>query len=172
MDIHKRHDTRKYDDAREFRRMVPTIGFVGGVFWSSLGYLAYIFNFTEIRPNIILELFALNDLKNFWEGIVLSIFLIGLVSIGVAYIYYGTFRRINSIWLGLCYGILLFIIVFIVLNPLFPGIGPISELERTTLVTTICLYILYGVFIGYSISYEEYEVQRRRKDEQKDAPTS
>lgn len=162
MEDQEREVSQKFDEIRAFRRMVLTIGFVGGVFWSLLGYLAYYLNFTEIRPNIILELFTLNDLKNFWQGTLLSVFLIGLVSIGVAYIYYGTLRRIFSMWIGLCFGVMLFVIVFIVLNPLFPGIGPVSELERTTLITTICLYILYGIFIGYSISYEEFEIQRQK----------
>lgn len=34
-----------------------------------------------------------------------------------------------------------------------------------TVITSICFYILYGVFIGYSISYEESEIRNSEKKE-------
>lgn len=62
------------------------------------------------------------------------------------------------------YGIVLFFIVFFILNPLFPGIKPFTELKRDTVITSICLYIVYGIFIGYSISYE-YQIKNTQNRE-------
>lgn len=129
-------------------------GFFGGVFWSSVGYIAYLLNFTEIHPNIILEPWALGKWKHEWLGTVIAILLIGMISVGAAFIYYGAIKKWKGIWPGFTYGIYLFFLVFLILNPLFPGIAPFFNLSRDTIITSICLYIVYGIFIGYSISYE------------------
>jgi len=132
-------------------------GFIGGVFWSTLAYLAYILNFTEISPNLILQPFALGDWKQGVIGNIISIIIIGLISIGAALVYYAILRRFDGMWLGIVYGGALWLLVFFVLNPIFPNVETVFELTRGTIVTTLCLYILYGVFIGYSISFDYKE---------------
>ncbi|WP_147533931.1 YqhR family membrane protein [Bacillus marasmi] len=152
-----------------FFAMVMTIGFVGGLIWSTLAYFAYLFNFTEIRPNVIIEPWTIGAWKEQWLGTVISIILYGVISIGAAILYYSTLKKFNNMFVGLIYGILLFLLVFLVLNPIFPGISPFTELSRMTIITSVCLYILYGVFVGYSISYEENEIRNveRQKNEVK-----
>lgn len=141
------------------------IGFIGGLLWSSIGYLAYFFHFTKINPNIVLQLLPKGSWQKNWQGITITILLIGIISIGVALIYYGLLRKVKSMWGGIIFGVVLFFIVIILLNPLFPAIGPMKKLSMNTIVTTLCLYILYGVFIGYSISYEEHEFQQLKQQE-------
>lgn len=145
-----------------FIAMVVWTGLIGGILMSSIAYLAYVFNFTEIHPNVILEPWVNGNWKEEWLGTVISIILIGIVSIGAALIYYAALRKFKSIWIGAAYGIILFLLVFFVLNPIFPGISPFGDLKRDTVITSVCFYILFGVFVGYSISYEENEIQNRR----------
>jgi hypothetical protein len=147
-----------------FLMMTVITGLFGGILWSSLAYLAYVFNFTEIRPNVILEPWALGKWKEQWLGTVISIIAIGLFSIGAALVYYAVLRKVNSIWAGAAFGLALFLLVFYVLNPIFPGIKPFWDLSRNTLITSACFYVLYGVFVGYSISYEENEIRNRGKN--------
>lgn len=147
-------------------------GLFGGIFWSSVGYLAYIFHFTEIRPNVILEPWTIGAWKEGWLGTVISIVLIGILSIGSALIYYLTLRKLTSLYAGIGFGIILFLLVYIVLNPIFPGIAPFGELERNTIVTSLCLYILFGAFVGYSISYEESEIRKLKDAKQKEVRTT
>lgn len=147
-----------------FLTMTIITGLFGGILWSSLAYLAYVFNFTEIRPNVILEPWALGKWKEQWLGTVISIIAIGLFSIGAAFVYYAVLRKINSIWAGAAFGLALFLLVFYVLNPIFPGIKPFWDLSRNTLITSACFYVLYGIFVGYSISYEENEIRNRGKN--------
>lgn len=132
-------------------------GFVSGIFWSLVGYLAYFFHFTELSPNMILLPWNIGDWKYGKTGNYLVIFLIGLLSIVTALLYYALFRKIKSMWAGVGYGVALWVLIFYVLNPLLPSLRSVSELERNTIITTICLYILYGLFIGYSISFEAQE---------------
>jgi hypothetical protein len=129
-------------------------GLFGGILWSLLGYLAYIFSFTKIPPNVILEPWTIGDWKSGVLGQFIAIFLLGLISILVAFGYMATLKKFDKLWIGILFGLILWGIVFFVLNPIFPGISPIRELDLNTIVTTLCLFILYGTFIGYSISFE------------------
>lgn len=137
---------------------VITTGFIGGVFWSLLAYFASILNFTEISPNLILQPIALGDWKYGTLGEFISIVLIGLISIGAALAYYAILKRFTSMWIGIAFGAALWGLVFFLLNPIFPNLQTVFELPRGTIITTICLYILYGVFVGYSISFDYNEL--------------
>lgn len=158
----KEKDPDNSDESIPFIIRVMFTGFAGGVFWSLLGYLAYALNLTEISPNLLLQPFILGDWKNGVMGNVVAIFGIGLLSIGTALIYFFVLKRFSSMYVGLAYGVVLWALVFFLLNPIFPNLKSVFELERTTTVTTICLYILYGVFVGYTISFEHNEIVSKK----------
>lgn len=145
-----------------FTGKVALIGFFGGVFWSFIGYLASILNFTKISPKLVLSPWMVGDWGKGVVGNLLGILIIGILSIIVAFLYSALFRKINKMWPGLLLGIVLWLIVFYLFNPLFPELQSVLELDRNTIITTICLYILYGVFIGYSISFAEHELEYLR----------
>lgn len=156
-----------YPKAMSFPVMVFWTGLFAGLLWSTIGFLAYYLSFTEIRPNSILIPWILGDWKYGWIGTIISIIVIGILSIGVAFIYSALFKRFNGLWVGFGYGAILFFLVFLILNPLFPANKPLLSLSRNTIITTVCLYILYGIFIGYSISYE----YQNKKVQEKEAAT-
>ncbi|MCA1054793.1 hypothetical protein LCM10_07310 [Rossellomorea aquimaris] len=148
-----------------FIAIVVLTGFIGGLLWSAVAYLSYYFSFTKIEPNIVFEPWAVGDWKEQWIGIILSIVAYGIISIGVALVYYGLLRKFKSMWVGAGYGIVLFFAVFLILKPLFPSMKSLTATDYHTLITTFCIYILYGVFIGYSISYEENELRHQEMKE-------
>ncbi|MEH7476165.1 YqhR family membrane protein, partial [Bacillus altitudinis] len=92
----------------------------------------------------------------------MSIVLLGILSIGAAFIYYGLLKRIKGFWMGLIYGAILWLLVFYVFNPIFPDVKQVQDLQQSTIVTTFCLYILYGMFVGYSISFEYNELTSQK----------
>ncbi|MFE4585970.1 YqhR family membrane protein, partial [Bacillus subtilis] len=57
---------------------VAATGFCGGVLWSFVAYIAYLFHFSEISPNMILQPFVLGEWKKHGLGTVISIILIGV----------------------------------------------------------------------------------------------
>ncbi|WP_070120704.1 YqhR family membrane protein [Bacillus marinisedimentorum] len=138
-------------------------GLFGGIFWSLLGYIAYLLNFTSLSPSLVLGPWAVGDWKTGQLGHIIGIIVIGLLSILAAFIYYALLKNIKNMWGGLLFGAGLFLLVFFVLNPLFPNLENIGELDQNTLFTTVALYLLYGVFIGYSISYENNELMNARR---------
>ncbi len=150
----------KQNDQISFNATVASIGFFGGLIWSLVGYLAFFFNFIRVGPALVLMPWALGDWKNGYVGQLVGIIVIALLSIVVAFLYRILLAKFNSIWPGLSFGIALWFIVFYFLNPIFPGLKPLAKLDLNTIITSLCLYILYGVFIGYSISYEFNELKK------------
>lgn len=130
-------------------------GFIGGLLWSTLGLIMYYFNFASVGPtSFILRSWLTAEWTNEWLGDVISIVIIGVISILVALIYYGLLRKMRSMWVGTLFGVILWGVVFYLLQPIFPNIPSLHETDKNTIISTICLFILYGTFIGYSISYD------------------
>lgn len=146
-------------DEMSYNSKVVVIGFVGGLFWSLIGYAAYYFHFIKFGPSLVLTPWAFGDWKNGQIGQIVGILVIGLLSILVAFIYKIILQRFYNIWAPMLFGLALWAIVFYLLNPIFPHLKSVSKLDVNTIITSICLYILYGLFIGYSISYEYKQIQ-------------
>jgi hypothetical protein len=141
-------------------------GIAGGFLWSLLGYLAYLFSFTSLAPAIVLDPWAIGDWKDGVLGQFVGIFIIALLSIGVALLYYALLKKFSSFWASVGFGVGIWVVVFYLLNPIFSSMSPVKELSSDTIITTICLYILYGVFIGFSISFEHNEITSKHAEEE------
>jgi uncharacterized membrane protein YagU involved in acid resistance len=84
----------------------------------------------------------------------------------IAFIYYLILRKWYTIWAGVIFGLILWGVIFFVLDPLFPNIPPFTDLELDTLISTACLFVLYGTFIGYSIAFDYHDT--KKKEEKKE----
>ncbi|MGC4376520.1 YqhR family membrane protein [Fictibacillus sp. Mic-4] len=140
-----------------FMSRVISVGFFGGLIWSLLAFLAYYLNFTKVGPALILAPWALGKWKNEWLGHLIGVVILALLSILVAIGYRFLLSKVKSMWAGILYGTVLWFIVFYVLHPIFPGLEPMNKIGKNTVVTTLCLFILYGLFIGMTISFEYSE---------------
>ncbi|WP_100374660.1 YqhR family membrane protein [Bacillus sp. FJAT-45037] len=145
------------DEQMTYPVKVMLIGLFGGLIWSMIGYFAFYFNFIRVGPALVWMPWALGDWKTTHWGQWGGILAIAILSIGVAFLYKVILQKVLSVWAGLGFGLILWGIVFYVLNPFFPGLKSVQNLDSNTIVTSLCLYIVYGVFIGYSISYEYAE---------------
>jgi Conserved membrane protein YqhR len=133
------------------------IGFIGGLFFSAIGQFTFYFNFSEFGPRLIIPTWLPENFSRGWVGTLISLLIIGVISIIVALVYYVTLRKVNTIFAGAGYGVAIWAIVFFAINPFLSKMDKVGNMEFNTIITTFCLYLLYGVFIGYSITYDEYE---------------
>lgn len=139
------------------------IGLVGGLIWSLFLAVSYYFNFTETAPKTyLLKPWIQDGWTDRLTGHIVAIVMASIVSLLPTVIYYSLFRKINSVWMGVGYGVLLWGIIFFLLQPLLPGTRPMIDLPAETWVTTVCTFILYGLFTGYSISYDDHEMKIRK----------
>lgn len=155
--------TKEPAHIQSFNGSTAVTGFAGGIFWGFMGYIAYLFNFVSFGPSMILMPWAVGDWKHTMTGQWVGIVAIGVVSIGLAFLYRALAARINSVWPGLTYGVLLWLAVFILLHPLYEGTGSNLVLNLNSVVTSLALYILYGLFTGYSISYDYHERKAQKR---------
>ncbi|TCT26939.1 membrane protein YqhR [Melghiribacillus thermohalophilus] len=140
-------------------------GFVGGIFWGGLGSLAYFFNFTSVsHSSFILRSFIMAPWTEGLLGELISLFLLGLISMGASYLYFILFRRARGMFPGIFYGLGLWLLVMFFLNPVFTAVPAAVDLDSVTVTTTVCQYVLYGAFIGYSISYEYHKEDDSKVD--------
>ncbi|MCF6137866.1 YqhR family membrane protein [Pseudalkalibacillus berkeleyi] len=162
-DENEQLEQNKGEKQYSYTGRVLTIGFVGGLFWSLIGYAVYMLNFTRIRPSLVLSPWAVGDWKDKALGDWIGILVIGLLSMLVAIVYKVLFSKFKHMVTGIIFGIVLWGIVFFLFNPMFPTLKPIQELGINTLITTLCLYVLYGLFVGFSISFDYDELQKAQK---------
>lgn len=151
-----------------FGKMIIT-GFIGGIIWSAFLSIMYYFNFSEVAPKtFILNPWSQSAWIDKWQGYGLAILLSGLISLLPSVLYYFSLRRIYSMWIGVFYGVVLWVILFFLLSPFLNGTRPVMDLKLETIIATIGVFILYGTFIGYSISFHDHEqrIKRSQRNEQ------
>ncbi len=131
------------------------IGAVGGTFWAFVGYAAYFMNFTKLGPSLFVKPFipqeSLDQPFAHFMGIGVAIVLSILVSL--AYVF--TLSKFYSPLIGVALGGGAFLFFFYAVSPLL-GLTrqPIHLIGMNTFATELCLFILWGLFIGFSLSAE------------------
>ncbi|SFA71575.1 Conserved membrane protein YqhR [Lentibacillus halodurans] len=164
----KRLEQHKQEEPVSLLSRSLLTGFIGGLLGGFFGVVLYYFNFSEVAPkSYLLRSWLTAGWIDTWLGTVLSILMIGILSLLTAFIYFVLLKKVNSLWMGAAYGLVLWFIVFYVIQPIFPNIPHLTDFSGDTIVSTICLYILYGTFIGYSISYDYNETMHQLRGREK-----
>ncbi|MEH6891355.1 YqhR family membrane protein [Bacillus sp. JJ864] len=135
-------------------KKIVQIGVFGGLFWGAVWYFLHIFSFTALGPNYLLLPFALGDWKEGAWGNIAGIICMGILSILLAFIYKAVLGKFEGLIPGILYGLLWWGLLFFAIPPVAPVIKSMMEMPKETIVTTACIFILYGVFIAYSVSFE------------------
>lgn len=133
-------------------------GFFAGFFLSAFHIAIHYFNISKVSHEMVLNLFFIEgDWINKWYGYIFFIFFISFLSIFSAILYYLLFRKIKGCFVGFVYGVIFWMTFGFLIPLLFYNMSFSELFTSRTNVATICSFILYGIFIGYSISYD-YEI--------------
>ena len=89
--------------------------------------------------------------------------LFGILSIVVAFLYYWLLKKIKSMVAYMLFGVVWWLILLIAINPMFKDLPTLAKMSSDSIITSICIFVLYGVFIGYSISYDYQEYLREEE---------
>lgn len=164
--INKKQENRYYNKSVLIVNTL-IIGFVGGVIVSFLGMIAHYFNFMDFSPKFILTSWSNQSWTKAWQGFFMTMILSGILSIVVACLYYLLLKQMKGMVANIVFGVICWMILLFAFNPMFKDLPAISKMSSNTIITSICLFILYGVFIGYSISfdYQEYLREEDGKEE-------
>ena len=81
-------------------------------------------------------------------------------------LYKAFLAKFEGILPGIIYGLFWWALLFFGVGLIAPAIKSALHLPKETIVTTICIFILYGVFIAYSVSYA-VNTNKEREGEEK-----
>ncbi len=152
-------DMRQYEFNKQYTlgavrgRMIGT-GAVIGIFFYMLWYIITIFKFTDYPIHgYIQESISLYIDVPKWAEILIVGGITSILSIFLAVLYYIILRKWFSIWAGFLYGLAIALIHMGMMHPLFYGETLFLHSVDST-VSVVSMHILYGVSIGYSISFD------------------
>lgn len=141
------------------------LGFYAGLIWGGIRWIFYAFHFTSILPGFLLEPFFKHSFLQSMAGQVAGWLSFIVLSIIASLLYVLLFRRAKGPWPGIVYGIVWWVVLFIVLAPLMDMTLPIKRLTWDTNISELCLFLLWGLFIGYTTA-EEYTDEKTREPEE------
>lgn len=130
-------------------------GLSGGFIWSIVWLIMYGLNMVEVNPTLFWDKLFL-DTFNFvhWYMYILTIVLYGVLSTILALFYFLCFKKIAHWFMGAVYGIFIWFIFAFMIPTLFYSQNAFTIYSSDTHVGLICLFFLYGLFIGYTISFD------------------
>ncbi len=131
------------------------IGLFGGLFSGLFLLFLHYFNMTEVRPKILLRvLFQNGNWIEKWYANIALLVLISILSIVIALIYYVLLRQRKSWITGALFGVAIWVAIYFVMPIIIKNYNPFLYLKSESHVSMFCLFLLYGVFTGYSISFD------------------
>ncbi len=142
------------------------IGFFAGLIWGGVHHAFWQMNFTQVIPGYMADPFFKKDfLAGAGGHLVGWLFFIGF-SIIAALLYTFLLYKLKGPWPGVGYGILWWAVIFFAIGPLTGMVPWFGTMSYDTYLVELSLYLLWGIFIGYTIAFE-YNDERSR-----DAKTS
>lgn len=136
-------------------KFATLVGTIGGVFWSMIGYAFYLMNFSKIGPSVIVSPMFAEETATKPIAQFVGIAVFAALSILFSILYVFLFSKYYTPWIGVVSGALLFVLFFYGVNPLLQLTDePLLQIGINTFTTMLCLFVLYGLFIGFSLSAE------------------
>lgn len=130
------------------------IGFFSGLFVSVIRLLAHGLKFTMLDNAFLIYDWFIDMDSHMLKAQLLGTISLILFSIVASLVYLSLFRtKQGAVW-GIGYGIIIWLLLFVLLPELikWPTRGIVMELD--TQMFELCLSLVWGLFIGYSIAFE------------------
>lgn len=166
VDTYEKHGSAEEGEKRTSPSVFGAyIGFFAGVIWGAVRILEYYFGLTDLVPGFLVEYFFKHQfLTTKWGGVVGWAFFT-LFSVAAGMLYALLLRKAKGPWIGLLYGHLWWIVLYLLIGPVTDMMPWVQKLGWKTIVTDLCLFALWGLFIGYSIAVEYTNESKREQDE-------
>jgi ABC-type antimicrobial peptide transport system permease subunit len=149
------------------------IGFFAGLIWGLIRWLATGLNFTNVTQAFLLDPFVNREVLGgfLWQLAGLIAF-IGM-SIIAALVYILLLGRFKGPFPGLLFGLSWWGLVYAGAGPIIGAVPPLNKIGWNSIATDLCLFLVWGLFIGYSIAFEfhsESEQEPRSNKKIQDSP--
>jgi hypothetical protein len=140
------------------------VGLFAGLIWGLIKIFFYVFEFTKVEPAFFAKTWYVDGYLVTRQGYVVSLFWIVAGSIAAALLYALLFRKLQGPWPGVIYGLVWWAALYMWLGPSTGVTDLVWKLDLNTFWTDLCLFVMWGVFIGFSINFEFTDEQSRNSD--------
>jgi hypothetical protein len=148
---HGSSDTEGYTNPLTF---CLSLGFFAGLIWGTIRGVAYWLKFTKLTPGLLADpFFRISFLKTGW-GYAVGIGVFIVFSMICSLLYFALFGKIRGPHMGVVYGFLWWVVIFGFIGPLLGMSDKLTMIGWNTLFTELCIFLLWGIFIGYTIAFE------------------
>ncbi|WDH81339.1 YqhR family membrane protein [Paenibacillus urinalis] len=137
------------------------IGFFAGLIWGGIQWIFYYFNFTVVPIGFLAEPFFKHAYIYKIQGHFIGWLFFIVFSLIASIIYTYLFRKLKGPIPGLIYGIAWWVILFVWIGPWTGMMKPLNQLTWDSIFSEVCLFLLWGLFIGYSIAMEFTDERKR-----------
>ncbi|MFK0523309.1 YqhR family membrane protein [Paenibacillus illinoisensis] len=140
------------------------LGFFAGFIWGGIQWLNYLLHFSVVPLGFLAEPFFKHEYIYTAAGHLTGWLFFIVFSIVAALIYTYTLRKWKGPLPGIGYGIVWWLIIFVLVGPKLDMVKPINRLTWDSIITEFCFFLLWGLFIGYTVAME-YTDERKREPE-------
>lgn len=135
-------------------RFAVYIGLWAGIIWGAVKIMEHFFKFTSLPPGFLVEPFFKRSFLLSWQGYIVGWGMFILFSIFASLLYTLLLAKASGPWAGVGYGAGWWAVIFLLVGPVTGMMNWIAFMDWNTIVTEICLFLVWGLFIGYSIALE------------------
>ncbi|GGD70264.1 YqhR family membrane protein [Paenibacillus nasutitermitis] len=155
----KAKDNEKKADYKGQHRTNPfwyciQLGFFAGLIWGMVRWLLYTFHFTTIIPGFLADPFFRHSFLLTGWGHLSGLGCFIIFSIAATLIYKLVLGRIRGPWCGVAYGLVWWAILFAVVCPMLKVTPPLNKWGLDSMISECCVFLIWGLFIGYTIAFE------------------
>lgn len=140
------------------------IGLFAGLIWGLVRWLAVAMNLTEVQPAFLADPWVKRTALAHAGWQAAGLFLFVLMSVVAAFVYYVLFRLFWGPVPGLVFGVGWWAVFYLGLGPIIGAVPPLRQLGWNSIVTDLCLFTMWGLFIGYSMAYEFHDEWSREPE--------
>lgn len=168
---HRANEAEATITAKALRHSLK-IGFFAGVIWGLVRWLATGLNFTQVTQAFLLDPFLPNRvLGSLWWQFAGWIAFIAM-SIVAALVYWLALGTLRGPWPGIVFGVAWWGLFYALLGPLVGAVPSLRTIGWDSMVSDFCLYLVWGLFIGYSIAFELHDEWKREPNKKSAAKGS
>ncbi|MFC5701072.1 YqhR family membrane protein [Cohnella faecalis] len=139
------------------------VGLFAGIVWGVVRWLETGMNFTQVHQAFLVDPFVKRSmLGSFgWQAIGFAAFIV--MSMIAAMFYLIVLGKLRGPWPGIAFGVVWWALLFLGAGPLVGAVPPLKTISWTSYITDFCLFLLWGLFIGYSIAFEFHDEMHRER---------
>ncbi|MCC3373374.1 YqhR family membrane protein [Cohnella sp. REN36] len=139
---------------------VLILGVCGGVIWGLARWLAVALSFTKVPQAFLADPWIKRASLNTFGWHLAGLGMFVLMTIVAAFVYWLLLGKLAGPWPGFWFGLAWWALLFGI-GPATGAIPPLRTIGWNSIFSELCLYVVWGLFIGYSYAFEFHDESAR-----------